>query len=396
MKRGKAKVIVFRRVVPRAGARPRRIASWTRTGPGQLGRGPCRVGEGGRQCRDAGRCRRPGSEHGREQRRRRGTRRRISLGPAIEERPVVNLPYDALAAAAAGFGHNVVFTDSDGPARRIAAVHSEWHRYMPSLGVAAALAYGGYKPEDVTLDGDALRDRGSPHSAGVRFGGRCHRSRQTPHAADDADQLSRARARERRAPYPSYGVADLLKSEGADPRRREAARRSRGLQGQDCLHRADRVGPGRRVHRRRSATAPCPASSCTRAWPTASCRTDSSAARPRSARVTATIARRARRSGCWRRSCRSAARGRDAAAMSAAGRWFAVERLRGRPVAHLVAAAGGVALALFAGTAYRYFVEDAREAEGEEAVRPLRLARRLPAADRATRSWPSSAASGAR
>ncbi len=86
------------------------------------------------------------------------------LGPAIEERPVVTLPYPALASAVAGFGHNFLALDPDGPARRVAPFIRQGDRYMPSLGVAAALVGGGYRPEEVALEGPAIaiRDRRIP------------------------------------------------------------------------------------------------------------------------------------------------------------------------------------------------------------------------------------------
>ena len=63
--------------------------------------------------------------------------------------------------------------------------------------------------------------------------------------------------------------------------------------------------------------------------------------------------------------------------------WFAVSAFKSGSWLNLVQplAAGGIAL--FAGTAYRYFVEGSREAQGEAAVRALRVARRVRAAHRA-------------
>jgi adenylate cyclase len=81
------------------------------------------------------------------------------LGPEIEERPVITLPYDVLAAAAAGFGHNFLAIDRDGPARRIPPFVRKGTRFMPSLGMAAALVAGGYRAEDVALEGHAIRIR---------------------------------------------------------------------------------------------------------------------------------------------------------------------------------------------------------------------------------------------
>jgi adenylate cyclase len=81
------------------------------------------------------------------------------LGSAIEERPVITLPYDPLAAAAAAFGHNFQPLDRDGPARRMPPFVRQGSRYMPSLGIAAALIAGGYRPDEVELDGDTIRIR---------------------------------------------------------------------------------------------------------------------------------------------------------------------------------------------------------------------------------------------
>jgi adenylate cyclase len=135
------------------------------------------------------------------------------LNAAIEERPVIHLPYAELSAAVAGFGHNVVFMDDDGPARRILPFIRQGDRYMPSLGVAAAIAYAGYKPEDIALEGEILRvgDRRVPLlSASV--GEAADRSRRHTQQT----MLINFRAPGHIAgvvPYPYYGVADILKSE---------------------------------------------------------------------------------------------------------------------------------------------------------------------------------------
>jgi adenylate cyclase len=81
------------------------------------------------------------------------------LGPAIEERPVITLPYDGLADSAATFGHNFLVLDPDGPARRLPPFVRKGERYMPSIAIAAALAAGGYAPDEVLLEGDTIRVR---------------------------------------------------------------------------------------------------------------------------------------------------------------------------------------------------------------------------------------------
>jgi adenylate cyclase len=81
------------------------------------------------------------------------------LGPAIEQRRQILPPHQALADAALGFGHNFLAFDVDGRARRIPPFVRQGDKYMPSLGIAAALAAGGFKPEEVVLDGDGIRVR---------------------------------------------------------------------------------------------------------------------------------------------------------------------------------------------------------------------------------------------
>jgi adenylate cyclase len=79
------------------------------------------------------------------------------LGPAIEERRMITPPLQEITDVVVGLGHNFLAHDHDGPARRIVPFIRQGNRYMPSLGVAAALIGGGFKPEDVVLEGDTLR-----------------------------------------------------------------------------------------------------------------------------------------------------------------------------------------------------------------------------------------------
>ena len=136
------------------------------------------------------------------------------LGPAIEERPVITLPYDSLAAVAAGFGHNFLTLDPDGPARRILPFVRKGTRFMPSLGMAAGLLGGGYRAEEVTLESDAIRvrDRRIPliniEVANVLDPTKTH-EQQTALINYRAPALVRG-AR----PYPSYEVRHLLQSAG--------------------------------------------------------------------------------------------------------------------------------------------------------------------------------------
>jgi adenylate cyclase len=79
------------------------------------------------------------------------------LGPAIEPRPLLTPPIPALTKAAAGLGHNLLLLDSDGPARRMPPFIRVGDKYLPSLGVAAALMAERIRPEDVRLDGEVIR-----------------------------------------------------------------------------------------------------------------------------------------------------------------------------------------------------------------------------------------------
>ncbi|MEO8078013.1 MAG: adenylate/guanylate cyclase domain-containing protein [Acidobacteriota bacterium] len=81
------------------------------------------------------------------------------LGPAIEERPLILPPFQALTDAAAGLGHNFLPLDPDGPARRMPPFIRSGERYLPSLGIAAALKWGGFRPDEIVLDGETIRVR---------------------------------------------------------------------------------------------------------------------------------------------------------------------------------------------------------------------------------------------
>jgi adenylate cyclase len=81
------------------------------------------------------------------------------LGPVIEERPIVQVPFAELSNAAAALGHNFLALDEDGIARRVAPFIRSGGRYLPSLGVAAALRAGGFGPDEVSLDGTTIRIR---------------------------------------------------------------------------------------------------------------------------------------------------------------------------------------------------------------------------------------------
>ena len=81
------------------------------------------------------------------------------LGPGIYERRTITTPYPALSAAVSGLGHNYAVLDQSGGLRRIPPFVRVGDRYMPSLGVAAALRTLGIQPQEVVLEGHTLRLR---------------------------------------------------------------------------------------------------------------------------------------------------------------------------------------------------------------------------------------------
>jgi adenylate cyclase len=73
------------------------------------------------------------------------------------ERPVVFPPFDALAGASAALGHNLFVLDADGPIRHTVPFIQSNRRAVPSLGVAAALRAGNFEPSQVRFEDDMLR-----------------------------------------------------------------------------------------------------------------------------------------------------------------------------------------------------------------------------------------------
>ena len=135
------------------------------------------------------------------------------LAPVIEQRPLVLPPFQALTDAASGLGHNFLALDPDGPARRMAPFIRKGDQYLPSLGVAAALAANGVKPNDVVLEGNAihLRDRILP-LVSVRVpegpGGPAHDQLTTM-----INYRAPAFLDNGRRPYQAYEARHLLHSE---------------------------------------------------------------------------------------------------------------------------------------------------------------------------------------
>ena len=101
----------------------------------------------------------PGTTGGSEQAAVPSWRSPYRLTPLIEQRPVILAPFPELTNATYALGHNFSALDDDGIARRIVPFVRSGDRYMPSLGVAAALAAGSFKPEEITMERRAIRVR---------------------------------------------------------------------------------------------------------------------------------------------------------------------------------------------------------------------------------------------
>ncbi len=86
------------------------------------------------------------------------------LGPEIIERPTIFPPYDSLTQASAALGHNLFVLDADGPMRHTVPFVRSNGRFLPSLGVAAALRAAGVGAAEVRASGDVLQlgDRAMP------------------------------------------------------------------------------------------------------------------------------------------------------------------------------------------------------------------------------------------
>src|SRR5579871_1752447 len=77
----------------------------------------------------------------------------------FEARPTLRPPFEELAQAAFGIGHNFFVRDDDGIMRRVRPFVEVNGRLVPSLGMAAALAALRMPPEQTTLapDGRSMR-----------------------------------------------------------------------------------------------------------------------------------------------------------------------------------------------------------------------------------------------
>lgn len=135
------------------------------------------------------------------------------LGPEIEARPLIVPPFPALRDGAAALGHNLLILDNDGPARRMVPFIRVGDRYIPSLGVAAALKAMNARPEEVVLEpgGIRVRDRVIPLVP--------TRVPDLDNPAGTHDQLTMLvnylapELVEGKRPYPSYEIRHVMVSE---------------------------------------------------------------------------------------------------------------------------------------------------------------------------------------
>ena len=79
-------------------------------------------------------------------------------GDGFQSRPDLDLPFDALAGAAAGIGHNYLARDpGSDTVRRVLPFIEHRGALVPSLGVAAALMFAGAAGDTVRQEGETLR-----------------------------------------------------------------------------------------------------------------------------------------------------------------------------------------------------------------------------------------------
>ena len=133
------------------------------------------------------------------------------------------------------------------PGTADAAIHPQGDRYMPSLGVAAALLGGGFKPEEVVLEvtPSRFRDRWCRWCPGGL------RRRRTAAAEPQLTTLINYRAPplvNGERPYKTFEVRTSSRRSATSMRSKPPSR-SCDLQGQNRVRRADDVRPdGRLLH----------------------------------------------------------------------------------------------------------------------------------------------------
>ncbi|MEO8520207.1 MAG: adenylate/guanylate cyclase domain-containing protein [Acidobacteriota bacterium] len=279
------------------------------------------------------------------------------LGDLAEPRPVMLPPYPGLAEASAALGHNFLVLDRDGPARRMSPFVRQGDWTLPSLGVAAALMAAGIRPGEVAAEGDAirLRDRWLPLVDSL-YVDAYNPAQQRRQWAALINYRAPALLRNGDRPYPSYSFRRLFMSEqqllaGERPMIDPAEFKDRivfigftasGLVDVFSSPFGDDRMPGIQLH---------------------ASLTDSILAgrfiAPSSDRSRiATVFIVAVAIGLLAAFLRLSAAAAAAAAILAGWSWFALSAFRGGSWLNMVQPLAAGAVALFAGTAYQYFVED--------------------------------------
>jgi adenylate cyclase len=121
------------------------------------------------------------------------------LGQAIDSPGIVLPPYPALLKSVTLLGHNYLPLDPDGTARRMLPFIREGTRFLPSLGVGAAIVAGGFRPDEIVL-----RDRA------IQFRDRVMPLVSTPDTVDDAGD-----SREQLTTLINYQAPSLVGGERA-------------------------------------------------------------------------------------------------------------------------------------------------------------------------------------
>ena len=134
------------------------------------------------------------------------------LDAPAEERPVLAFPFAALSSAAASAGHNFLPLEDEGAVRRIVPFIKQGDRYLPTLGLAAAIYALGVRPNEIAVERGALRvrDRHIPLvPIRVTEADGTVREQQTMMIRYGAPPMV-----DGKRPYPEFEASELLRSEG--------------------------------------------------------------------------------------------------------------------------------------------------------------------------------------
>ena len=290
--------------------------------------------------------------------------------PGIIDRRGLLPPFAGLAESASALGHNLFILDPDGPLRHVVPFVRSHGRVLPSLGVAAALRASGITPAEVRLDGNRLRyrDRVMPLSwRHVRSSDGVLSYLWGPIDFRGPALLADLKRRT----YPTYSFFDVLQSqEQLDAKMKPtvdpAAFRGKivfvgttaaGLHDVFETPFANGTMPGINIH---AAVADDLLSNRFLDQPTDTVRVAIVLTTALAAGIVAALV------PAWWATAATlaaiAAMGWGATLLFAAGHWVNLSQ----PVL-------AVSVALFGGVGYRVLRRGAREAENEEAVRPIRL-----------------------